>query len=97
MENWREACAILPAVAEYQIDRAWCGLEATISQWWAGSRSSTVSVWRPASADTDLPSHPQSAGRLRTSSKERPSRNSRACGLIALLTKGFFGPANLAV
>ena len=27
--NWREACAVLPAVAEQRIERDWCGLEAT--------------------------------------------------------------------
>jgi sarcosine oxidase, subunit beta len=26
--NWKEACAILPAVAQQRIERAWCGLEA---------------------------------------------------------------------
>ena len=26
--NWRDACAILPAVAQQQLARAWCGLEA---------------------------------------------------------------------
>jgi sarcosine oxidase, subunit beta len=26
--NWNEACAILPAVAQQRIERAWCGLEA---------------------------------------------------------------------
>lgn len=26
--NWRDACAVLPAVAEQQIAQAWCGLEA---------------------------------------------------------------------
>jgi sarcosine oxidase, subunit beta len=29
--NWNEACAILPEVAHYRIERAWCGLEATSS------------------------------------------------------------------
>jgi len=27
--NWREACAVFPAVAKQRIERAWCGLEAT--------------------------------------------------------------------
>jgi sarcosine oxidase subunit beta len=27
--NWNEACAVLPAVAQQRIERAWCGLEAT--------------------------------------------------------------------
>src|SRR5438105_3335109 len=26
--NWAAACAILPAVGEQRVDRAWCGLEA---------------------------------------------------------------------
>jgi sarcosine oxidase subunit beta len=27
--NWREACAVLPMIAQLRIERAWCGLEAT--------------------------------------------------------------------
>ena len=26
--NWKEACAILPSVAQQRFERAWCGLEA---------------------------------------------------------------------
>jgi sarcosine oxidase subunit beta len=26
--NWAEACAVLPAVGQQRLDRAWCGLEA---------------------------------------------------------------------